>query len=126
MKRIIAAAAIAVFLIAACLTDYFYIKNSYNSFTNDIAECVNALEQNNITEARARAEKLQGEWKKREKVLAIFVNHNIIDEIDTAIIQLIPYLDSKNYGLCVAQCAVIKLKLTQMREDSTANLHSIL
>ena len=126
MKRLIAAAIIAVLLFSVCLTDYFYVKNSYNTLTENIDKCIAEIEQNDISNARFHAEKLEEEWKNRECILSIFINHSIIDEIDTAIIQLTPYIDTGNYDLFITQCAVIDLKLTQMREDSTVNLHSIL
>lgn len=126
MKRLIAAVIIAVLLCVLCITDYFYIKNSYNTFTENINKCVERIEQNDISSAKQYAENLEKEWKNREHLLSIFVNHDIIDEIDTAIVQLVPYLDTGNYDLCITQCAVIELKLSQVREDSTINLHSIL
>lgn len=79
MKRLIPAALILTFTVFICIYAHTFVKYACNETLDDIKKYANQ----EITTAE-----LENSWKSRKEKMAIFVNHNFLDNISLYIGQL--------------------------------------
>ncbi len=118
MSRIIAAILITGLLIGFCITDFLYVGQSYNSFSENVEICEKE-------QSREAAQSLYNKWVAAEPALSIFVNHAILEEVSSSIAKLPALATTDDPSAMLAECASIKLKLKYIKEDSRVNLHSL-
>ena len=64
-------------------------------------------------------------WDKKEKTLSIFVNHQMIDEIEIAVAELSYHSNFKNNEMFYDSAIKIKTILHQILEDTKISAHSL-
>ncbi len=121
MSRIIAAVVLILALAGLCIADRVVVNKTYDAMYEDITACEAAAGQENVKDTTAN---IKENWEKREGVLSIFVNHDILDEIGTSIARL-DALSHESDEDFLSECAVIKLKLDYIKKDSGINMHSV-
>ena len=83
MKRLIVAAILFVVVIATYLTSLFYITDSCDKAKSMVENSISVYTKNQTAKKEAR--NLENYWNKKEPLLSVFVNHDRIDDIETAI-----------------------------------------
>lgn len=124
MRRLIAAAVLAVLVTVIYLTGYFYIENTCKETKNLISDCVTAYKENGDIDFHTQ--KLEEYWSSKEKLLSMFTNHGVIDEIELTIEALSAhgrYPENEMFYECSGK---LKILLHQIMEDTTPSMHSIL
>ena len=120
MKRLIAAAVLAVIIAAVYFTGNFYIKNVLHDSYNLVDECNKnyELKQN----PKKSAEKY---WSNNEGLLSVFAHHNHIDEVEKAIDTMIIYSNTDNNELFYEYSGTVRTLLHQLYEDNSLTMHSV-
>lgn len=77
MKRLIAAVIIAVFIFAISFTGNVVI----NSTTREVEKKIGQIQKLSFDDTEKRAEEFFYFWEEKRELMAIFVNHEKIDEI---------------------------------------------
>lgn len=124
MKRLIAAAALAVFIILAFFTGYSYISSTCEQTEKLVDSCISEYKSDG--DGSAEAERLEKFWLEKEDTLSIFVNHSILDEIEGAIGTLRVYSDCDRKEHFYEHSSAVKTLLRQLMEDTKPGMHSIL
>ncbi|HAY97293.1 MAG TPA: hypothetical protein DCY23_03165 [Ruminococcaceae bacterium] len=123
MKRLISAAILFVFVIAAYSVSLWYITDACKETKALIDECEEAYK--NGGDAYNKAEELKRLWDKKEGPLSFFVTHDSIDEIELAISELCVYSKAEEENDFKERIENIKMLLHQVGEDTTFSMHSV-
>ncbi len=124
MRRLIAAAVLVVLIISIYLTGYLYINATCEETKMLVSNCVTAYEKNENIEFHT--EKLEKYWSGKEKMLSVFTNHGVIDEIELTIESLGVHSKYPDNEMFYEYSSSLKMLLHQLLEDTTPSAHSIL
>ena len=124
MRRLIAVAVLLIFVVSAYLIGFFNIKSVYKQTNVLVDECVTAFEEDE--DVNKKIEKLENFWDKKEKLLSVFSNHALIDEIELAIYSLGIHSKTGDSVMFYEYSGKVKTLLHQLNEDTVPSVHSIL
>ena len=124
MKRLIAAGVLIVLVIGIYISSYFYIDRVCEETEKLLNECVSAY--NNNQKIETNITELENYWSSKEKVLSIILNHNSIDEIESAIESLSVHSKYPQNEMFYEYSSTINILLHQIMEDTVPSTHSIL
>ena len=123
MKRIFPAILILVIIIISYVASYIYINKVCEIVDGKIDDCIKAYEENkNI---KLCADDLNVYWSKKEKILSIFVNHELIDKIELSISNLKLHSNFEGNEMFYDACDTTKILLHQIVEDTKITAHSV-
>lgn len=123
MKRLIPAAILFVLVIVAYITSLLYITNSCDKTKALLDVSVTAYKENKT--AKKEAKEIENFWNKKEPLLSVFVNHDRIDDIETAISLLNVYAKMPDNDLFYEYADNVKILIHQIMEDTKFTMHSI-
>lgn len=123
MKRLIPAAILFVLVITAYITSLLYITNSCDKTKALLDISVTAYKENKT--AQKEAKEIENFWNKKEPLLSVFVNHDRIDDIETAISLLNVYAKMPDNDLFYEYADNVKILIHQIMEDTKFTMHSI-
>ena len=124
MRRLIAVAVLLIFVVSAYLIGFFNIKSVYKQTNVLVDECVTAFEEDE--DVNKKIEKLENFWDKKEKLLSVFSNHALKDEIELAIYSLGIHSKTGDSVMFYEYSGKVKTLLHQLKEDTVPSVHSIL
>lgn len=124
MKRLIAAAVLAVVLLTLYLTSYFYITDTCEKTRELLKECATAYDSKN--NAGEKAEALNKFWNKKEPILSIFSSHSKIDDVEEALYCLKIYSKTDETEIFYEYHGTVEILIHQLLEDTKPGVHSIL
>ncbi len=124
MKRLIAAAILALTVGISYFSGFFIINDACKDANIMLNECINAY--NSEKNAKEKAENLEDFWSEKEKILSVFANHTDIDKIEMAIGLLRIYSQSDKEEMFKEYHQTVKTLIHQLKEDTVPNVHSIL
>lgn len=124
MKRLIAAVVLLILIICAVVSGNFAVNHYYSELEVRIDNCINTAYSDS---AYTNATELEEYWIGAEKVLKLFVNRSIVEQISESI-TVLPYYaqssDEDSYKFLSA-CALLKLQLLHMRNAEIFSEESI-
>jgi hypothetical protein len=123
MKRLIVAAILFVVVIATYLTSLFYITDSCDKAKSMVENSISVYTKNQTAKKEARD--LENYWNKKEPLLSVFVNHDRIDDIETAISLMNVYAKIPKNELFYEYADNVKMLIHQILEDTKFTMHSI-
>ncbi len=123
MKRLIIAGVLLVVVIATYLTSLFYITDSCDTAKSMVENSITVYNKNETAENEAKD--LENYWDKKEPLLSIFVNHDRIDDIETAISLMNVYAKIPKNELFYEYADNVKVLIHQILEDTKFTMHSI-
>ena len=85
MKKVIGALILAFISVAACIGSLFYIENTSERALSYISEIQTQIENNNYESSAKNAQNLENFWNEKNDLLATFVHHEMLEEIDETI-----------------------------------------
>lgn len=123
MKRLIIAGVLLILVVATYLTSLFYITNSCEKAKSMVEQTTKVYTQKKTAENEAKS--LEDYWNKREPLLSVFVNHDRIDDIETAISLMNVYSKIPNNELFFECADNVNVLIHQILEDTKFTMHSI-
>lgn len=125
MRRLLAAGCLLCCIAAACLCGAHTTRAACDQLDDLIAACKTACEAGDLPRAAAAARALEADWDAKKDVLAVFVNHGVLDEIDAATALLEPYAAAKDAALYRGECKRVQTLLDRLRADASFHWHSL-
>lgn len=125
MKRLIAAGILIIFLVVLCITHHFIIESSIDTLKKHTENYSVTYKSGNFEELSSIAEVLSSDWEKRRVTLSLFVNHNILEEIDISVESISAYVETQNYDLSFTEHAILEERLKELKIDSSLHLENI-
>lgn len=123
MKRLIPAIIILLLIIGTYLGSDLYTNKICKTTIEGIESCVKEYEEHGT--ATADAAWLKNYWDEKEKVLSIFVDHDLIDKVELAVSTIDLYSGFENNYMFYDACNTAKILLHQILEDSKPTTHSV-
>ena len=124
MTRLLVAFFLAAFITASVFFSVFYVKSVCKETRNMLNECIDAYYKNE--EAYEKADALSKYWERKEKILSAFVNHQNLDEVESAINSLKDYSDTDDNEIFYEYSGSVEMLIHQLLEDTLPGVHSIL
>lgn len=126
MKRLIYALIILMFISIICLTGSILICQYCEKSREELRFCANLSEEQNWNEAQIQTENLKSDFEKREPVMAFFVDHKLLDNINELMSTLPVYAkkeeDIKFEAVC-AEIGVILDRISGMQSIKIENFY---
>ena len=123
MKRIIPATILLLSIVLLYFISSIYTNKVCNKTVKDIKKCVTLYEENN--NAKVQAEKIKRFWSEKEKILSVFVNHELIDKVELKIASIELYSNFADNYMFYNACVDAEILLHQIIEDTKLSAHSI-
>ncbi|MBR3163054.1 MAG: DUF4363 family protein [Clostridia bacterium] len=96
----------SVVIIAIVTTNWFlqdYTKNSVSFIINELKELKEDIKQEDIDKTTAKMEQIKDEWHKKFKVLAIFIEHNELEKVETDLSALEGFIEVEDYKTGISE-----------------------
>lgn len=103
---------------------YLYVNNICDEAMILIDECID--EYKDIGKRETNSEKFKEYWDKKEKILSVFVNHDVIDDIEISVAELSYHSKFEDNTMFFDSAIRIKTLLHQITEDTKLTAHSLL
>ena len=123
MKRLLVALTLSLFIVVSLIFSIFYVKSVCKETRVLLDKCISAYDNNH--KSYKNAEALSEYWEKQEKFLSVFVNHESLDEIESAIKSLKDYSDTEANEIFYEYCGSVEMLIHQLLEDTYPGIHSI-
>ena len=117
MKRLIPACILSVIIVCSCILGQITVKKYCNTAYNDIKECKEDFLDGKSENAYNSTVKIEKNWKKQKAVLAVFVNHSLLDEISQSVVQLPELAKADGKDTFLGECSEIQSMLTLIKEE---------
>ena len=121
-----------VIVIAIVIGDIFtmkYTNQSVDEATTALAkmreEIAKEDEEINSEQVKTQIGNIRDNWNKRHKKLAIYIEHDELEKIETNLAGLNGYLDKEEYGDSMAQLDISVYVLEHIKNKTTLSLINI-
>lgn len=92
------------FLIGAVVWEQAYIDNTLNELFLESNQLYASLEEENLVESKALANKVHKYWKDRESVISLIEDYRDIEQIGKQSSYIIAYLNDEDFELARSEC----------------------
>ena len=129
-KELIISVIIVVVIIAGDIFTTKYTNKSIETTTQSLSEIREEIEKKNEEEIDAdklkeQIKNIRNDWNKRHKKLAIYIEHDELEKIETNLAGLNGYLDKEEYGDSMAQLDISVYVLEHIKNKTTLSLINI-
>ncbi len=129
MKKVVGALILALISIVACIVSLFYIENTSETALSYVSEIQNKIEKNDYKSSAEKAQNLENFWNKKNDLLATFVHHEMLEEIDESVrsinVMLKNFDESEKTNLKV-ECKKAQTLLEDFKNAETPTIINIL
>jgi len=126
MKQSIIMIICIVIIVVGGVFEIKYLEKSSLYLSSDIEYIQNAIQNKNYDVALTQTNSTYSSWKSVKNIWNIFVNHDEIDEIESAIIELKEHLSFENDEECLVAIEKIKRNLEHTVERQKVKIDNIL
>ena len=107
-----------------------YTNKSIETATQSLSEIRKEMEKENEEDIDAdklkeKIKEIRADWNKRHKKLAIYIEHDELEKIETDLAGLNGYLDKEEYGDSMAQLDISVYVLEHIKNKTTLSLINI-
>lgn len=129
-KELVISVIIVVVIIVGDIFTTKYTDKSIETTTQSLSEIREEMEKKNEKEIDAdklkeQIKNIRNDWNKRHKKLAIYIEHDELEKIETNLAGLNGYLDKEEYGDSMAQLDISVYVLEHIKNKTTLSLINI-
>ena len=122
MKRLIAAGIIAVFVFTISFTGISVISST----VNEAEKRINQIQKLSFSDTNKKGEDFFYFWEKKRELMAVFVNHEKIDEIGNLAAKMVSAERSESYAELFESANEILFIIRSLKEDEQFSLYTLL
>ncbi|MBQ9977501.1 MAG: DUF4363 family protein [Clostridia bacterium] len=126
MKRLIAGFVIIIILGGACYLGVCATQKAYEEIYETIENSEKYMQNGEEAQAKSAALKAEELWIEKEKLLAIFINHELLDEVGLKLSQLEPFANENTKEEFFASVNSAKTALTHMRSGQIPSVETVM
>lgn len=126
MRSFIISAIIVCILIIIWYSFFSFLDSNVDRYLAQIEVLVKHIESDHWKEATKVQDKLYKNIEEHKKVYMFFLNHNELDDILNSIGKIERYIESKEKGLALAECATLNIHLEHILEKHSLTLVNIM
>ena len=129
-KELIISVIIVVVIIAGDIFTTKYTNKSIKTTTQSLSEIRKEIEKEkeediDADKLKEQIRDIRNEWNKKHKKLAIYIEHDELEKIETDLAGLNGYLDKEEYGDSMAQLDISVYVLEHIKNKTTLSLINI-
>ena len=125
MKVYIAVVSMILFLLVLSVYTLHAFSDTAAQMAGEIDRLESDVMNSNWTGAANTVEEIKQNWDKHKQWWAIFIDHQEIDNIDTALARTEKFIETQERALGVGELAVLRLMLEHIPEKERVNLKNI-
>lgn len=126
MKRLIASFVIIIILGGACYTGVCITQKSYEEIYETVENSEKYMQNGEEAQAKSAALKAEELWIEKEKFLAVFINHELLDEVGLKLSQLEPLANEDTKEEFFASVKAAKTALIHMRSGQIPSVETVM
>ena len=126
MKRLIASFVIIIILGGTCFLGSVVTQKAYKDIYEGIKQSEGYMQNGQDALAKSMALKAEELWVKREKYLAVFINHDLIDEVGLKLSRIEPLASEDTRQEFFAAINEVKTALTHMRNGQIPSVETVM
>ncbi|OKZ57606.1 MAG: hypothetical protein BHV99_01295 [Clostridium sp. 26_21] len=120
---------ICIFIIILIIILDIFTQNYTKKSSNEIIECLSELkieiENDNLKKAQEKIEELDKKWDNKHDKLAYYIEHDELEKVDTAIVQVKSFVENDDIPSAVAEIETGKFVLEHIERKYKFNLQNI-
>ena len=121
-KELIISVIIVVVIVVGDTFTTRYTNKSIETTTQSLSEIREEIDADKLKE---QIKNIRNDWNKRHKKLAIYIEHDELEKIETNLSGLNGYLDKEEYGDSMAQLDISVYVLEHIKNKTTLSLINI-
>jgi hypothetical protein len=125
MKNVIILVTTILVLFIAGIWQIKYIKESSIYVISDVEYATNLLENNNFNGANNHISELENTWENMKKIWSIFIAHDEIDDIETALVNFKTYTKSQNKEEALVYSEQLKQNLNHISKKQEIRFENV-
>lgn len=126
MKRLIASFVIIIILGGACYVGVYATQKAYEEIYETIENSEKYMQNGEEAQAKSAALKAEELWIEKEKFLAVFINHELLDEVGLKLSQLEPLANEDTKEEFFASVKAAKTALIHMRSGQIPSIETVM
>ena len=107
-KKFIAILVLMAFLAGIVTFEQIYIDTSVATMKQEINVLISNLEEENLANSTAQAEKIVKMWQEREMIICLFVDYRDIEQIGKQSDLVLSHLKNSDFELAKVECNTLK------------------
>ena len=124
-KEIIICIFIIILIIGLDIVTQNYTKKSTIEITECLSELKNEIENENLENAKLKIEELDKKWDNKHDKLAYYIEHDELEKVDTAIVQVKSFVENDDIPSAIAELETGKFVLEHIERKYKFNLQNI-
>lgn len=129
-KELVISVIIVVVIIAGDIFTTKYTNKSIEIATQSLSEIRKEMEKENEEDInkdklKEQIKEIRDDWNEKHKKLAIYIEHDELEKIETNLASLNGYLDMEEYGDSMAQLEASVYVLEHIKNKTTLSLINI-
>ena len=120
---------ICIFIIILIIILDIFTQNYTKKSSNEIIECLSELkieiENDNLKKAQEKIEELDKKWDNKHDKLAYYIEHDELEKVNTAIVQVKSFVENDDIPSAVAEIETGKFVLEHIERKYKFNLQNI-
>ena len=121
MKRLIYALIILLFITTVSILGGIMICQYCEKSKEELMFCASLCEEEKW---QNKSSKIIDDWEKREKLMAVFIDHKLLDNITDSVSTLPVYAKTRNKNDYYAQCSKITTTLNRIKATQTISVEN--
>lgn len=102
-----------------------YTKKSTIEITDCLSKLKDEIENENLENAKLKIEELDNKWDNRHDKLAYYIEHDELEKVDTAIVQVKSFIENDDIPSAMAELETGKFVLEHIERKYKFNLQNI-
>ena len=116
---------IIILIIGLDIITQNYTKKSTIEITDCLSKLKDEIENENLENAKLKIEELDNKWDNRHEKLAYYIEHDELEKVDTAIVQVQSFVENDDIPSAMAELETGKFVLEHIERKYKFNLQNI-
>ena len=116
---------IIILIIGLDIITQNYTKKSTIEITDCLSKLKDEIENGNLENAKLKIEELDNKWDYRHNKLAYYIEHDELEKVDTAIVQVKSFVENDDISSAMAELETGKFVLEHIERKYKFNLQNI-
>ena len=116
---------IIILIIGLDIITQNYTKKSTIEITDCLSKLKDEIENENLENAKLKIEELDNKWDNRHNKLAYYIEHDELEKVDTAIVQVKSFIENDDIPSAMAELETGKFVLEHIERKYKFNLQNI-
>ncbi len=126
MKRLIASIVIILMLGGLSILGNVLTEKQYKKINASLNLAKESVEKEDFKEAKKIIKEIEEGWLKSERRLAVFINHQLLDEVGLKLTVIYPFCEADTKAECAAAIKEAKIALVHMKNGQIPSFETVM